>query len=140
MHQTAWWRYLRYRKSTGELLTTVTIENNAAYPSTVFDSPALLSAFYAELLKTSNTYDALFGVKNSRKSGSKSGQPLLFADVGVATPAHASPAATDAKPLVVTASDAAAIRIIDQSKHSLIREWIARQDSVWGRYGVQPDG
>lgn len=59
-HQTIWFRYLRYKRSTGELLDSITVDNNQAYPSPVYDSPGLRSEFYAQLLKTANSYDALF--------------------------------------------------------------------------------
>ena len=64
----------------------------------------------------------------------------LMADLGVAAMPGAAPAASDRQPMVVSASDAAATRLIDQAKHSIIREWITRPDTVWGRYGVPPDG
>ena len=143
VHQTLWYRYLRFRRSTGELLEHITVDNNQAYPSTQYDSAALRSGFYSQLLKTSNSYDALFGANNGTTHDNRGGggtSSKLATDLGVSAPPGASPAATDRRPMVVTASDEAATRLIDQAKHSLIREWIARQDTVWGRYGVPPDG
>ena len=135
-HQTVWFRYLRYRRSTGTLLDSITVENNQAYPSTEYDSAALRSAFYAQLLKTSNSYDALFAGKGPDDRGlapAHGTSSKLLTDLGVAAPPEAAPAATDTRPMVVTASDEAATRLIDQAKHSLIREWIVRPDTVWGR-------
>ena len=135
-HQTVWFRYLRYRRSTGTLLDSITVENNQAYPSTEYDSAASRSAFYAQLLKTSNSYDALFAGKGPDDRGlapAHGTSSKLLTDLGVAAPPEAAPAATDTRPMVVTASDEAATRLIDQAKHSLIREWIVRPDTVWGR-------
>lgn len=153
-HQTVWFRYLRFARSTGQLLDSITVDNNQAYPSTVYDSPSLQSEFYAQLLKTSNSYDALFGDANEsattiERDQSQDGNltqhvystsSKLLTDLRVATPPNVAPSATDAKPMVVSASDEAATRLIDQAKHSIIREWIVRPDMVWGRYGVPPDG
>eukprot|EP01048_Picozoa_sp_COSAG05_P003437 COSAG05_NODE_157_length_15666_cov_29.830410_13_plen_237_part_00 len=133
-HQTVWFRYLRFRRSTGVLLDHITIDNNQAYPSTQYDSAALRSEFYSQLLKTSNSYDLLFGISNATAgASSKYTSSKLVSDLGVDAPPGAAPAATDQRPMVVTASDQAATRMIDQAKHSIIREWIARQDTVWGR-------
>jgi hypothetical protein len=156
VHQTVWFRYLRFRRSTGQLLDQITVQNNQAYPARRYDSATLRSEFYAQLLKTANSYDALFAANSSssssaevpsqpaaggRRGGALSGSSSrLVTDLGVPAIAGASPAASDGQPMVVVASDASATRLIDQAKHSLIREWIARQDSVWGRYGIPPDG
>ena len=101
--------------------------------------------FYAQLLKTSNSYDALFGgaangTRQERAARHGATSSKLYTDLGVAAPLEAAPGATDAHPMVVSASDDAATRLIDQAKHSIVREWIARVDTVWGRYGVPPDG
>lgn len=142
-HQTVWFRYLRYQRSTGTLLDSITVENNQAYPSTEYDSATARSGFYAQLLKTSNSYDALFGLDgpHDRSHATAHGtSSKLITDLGVAPPPEAATIATDTQPMVVMASDEAATRLIDQAKHSLIREWIVRPDTLWGRYGVPPDG
>ena len=42
-HQSVWFRYIRFKRSSGELLDSITVENNQAYPSTAYDSPSLRS-------------------------------------------------------------------------------------------------
>jgi hypothetical protein len=163
-HQTVWWRYLRYNLSTAEVLDTVIVQNNQAYPSTEYDSTALRAGFYSELLKTASSYDALFGSQSP--AAAEAAEFVL--DLGVAAPDTAATSVTDGTPMIVTASDPRAQRLIDQAKHSIIREWsafcpppvlsiglflncfdsqgflflvirIVRSDVVWGKYGVPPD-
>lgn len=88
-----------------------------------------------QVLKTANSYDQLFGLTPS--AGSGFGSLSLTADLKVA-PSNPK-GGTDRKPMTVVASNPAAMRLIDQSRHSLVREWIARRDVVWGAYGVAPD-
>ena len=108
-HQTVWWRYLRYNMTTGEVLDMVLVENNQAYPSTEYDSAELREGFYGELLKTVSSWDALFGIKDQPPA------PAGFVvDLAVAAPPATG--VTDRQPMVVTASDPQAQRIIDQAK------------------------
>jgi hypothetical protein len=88
-----------------------------------------------QVLKTANSYDQLFGLTPS--AGSGFGSLSLTADLKVA-PSNPK-GGTDRKPMTVVASNPAAMRLIDQSRHSLVREWIARRDVVWGAYGIAPD-
>ena len=62
----------------------------------------------------------------------------LVTDLGVMAPPGAAVTATDDRPMVVEASNEAATRLIDQAKHSIIREWIARPDTMWWRYVRTP--
>ena len=113
-HQTVWWRYLRYNMTTGEVLNTVIVENNQAYPSTVYDSAELTVGFYGELLKTSASYNALFGITDQPSAPAS---PAGFVvDLAVAAPPNVL--VTDGRPMVVTASDLRAQRIIDQAKRT----------------------
>ena len=120
-------------------MDTIIVDNNQAYPSTVYDSQDLRTSFYTELLKTTLSYDALFGLADKDSDATKTIGDLAV-DLAVVAPAIAGSGATDRRPMVAMASDAQAQRIIDQAKHSIIREWIVRPDVVWGRYGVPPDG
>jgi hypothetical protein len=130
-------RRRRFNITTGAVLDTIIVENNQAYPSTVYDSEDLRSRFYMELLKTTLSYDSLFGLGGGREGGAAAtGLDSLVVDLAVAPPVAE---VTDRQPMVVGASDARAQRIIDQAKHSIIREWIVRPDIVYGRYGVPPD-
>lgn len=118
--------------STGAVLDTIIVENNQAYPSTVYTSPDL--GYYTELLKTANAYDALFRLNSTAATNAATAAAAtassgtVTADLRVAAPAGSGTGATDFQPMVVKASDRAAQRIIDQAQHSLIREWIVRPD------------
>ena len=125
--------------STGAILDTIIVDNNQAYPSTVYTSADLEAGYYTELLKTANAYDSLFGLNSTAAAtatassgtadpGKQAAWSAPTADLRVAAPAGSGVGATDSQPMVVTASDPAAQRIIDQAQHSLIREWIVRPD------------
>ena len=60
-------RRRRFNITTGAVLDTIIVENNQAYPSTVYDSEDLRSRFYMELLKTTLSYDSLFGLGGGRE-------------------------------------------------------------------------
>ena len=128
-HQSIYVRWIRYAPASGELLDEVYIDTNQPYPSTTYKDPIIAAEFYREVLKTANSYTGLFGMPTAAAAPSVD---LKIAATGGGT-------GSDSAPMVVSATDPSAARVIDQSRHSLVREWIARRDEVWGAYGVLPD-